>query len=493
MMASKTSAGKSGKKGRKSKDQHGDFAPIVKKKISISGGKITDVEAQVVDEETELANAQFQSRLKTLLLFMVVVLCIVSPYFINFTSTQNASPEENVESFLKVTTSGSSEKYGQTILGAKIEELIGNLGSPPPNCAIFYSDDPEFNPKALATRICPDRTDNHIAFHIKGVFGTHPNNTQYVKGEKAARVKFVSTGKNVWTHFFNQHHETSQTFFVSPGNDIDMITLTNQQISKFYENFDTVKVMNADETVGFRFKGTQVLYPDCANYYGSNTLGPDVDGFILCHHKKSKYIELRPGEGVIDRLWNDVGGRIQPLQFVQVGKRVTTFLDFDKNAGMERITMEAGTTHDLMKEAKLGAASFELRPKFLKLTTTDPNIKGGPSSKRYVAQKLSLTEPDSANDPVPAPAEEEEEDEDEEGVMEPTSKKPNQIKSLDELEPVPGATTSSTSKTDSLTPPADEDEGTVELYDKKPASSMSSGATSSSGTKAKREVDDDEQ
>ena len=54
MMASKTSAGKSGKKGRKSKDQHGDFAPIVKKKISISGGKITDVEAQVVDEETEL-------------------------------------------------------------------------------------------------------------------------------------------------------------------------------------------------------------------------------------------------------------------------------------------------------------------------------------------------------------------------------------------------------------------------------------------------------
>merc|ERR1711968_436656 len=140
---------------------------------------------------------------------------------------------------------------------------------------------------------------------------------------------------------------------------------------------------------------------------------------------------------------NDAGGRIQPLQLVQVGKRVTTFIDFEKNTGMERITMEAGTTHYLMKEAKQGAASFELRPKFLKLTTTDPNIKGGPSSKRYVAQKLSLTEPDSANDPVPAPAEEEEEDDDE-GVMEPSSKKPNQIKSLDELEPIPGATTSST-------------------------------------------------
>lgn len=493
-MASKTSAGKSGKKTKKSKESHGDFPPPVRKKISISGGKITDVEAQVVDEETELANAQFQSRLKTLLLFLVVVICIVTPYFINFefSSTKNTNPEQNVESFLKITTSASSsEKYGQTILGARIEELIGNLGSPPPNCAIFYSDDPEFNPKALATRICPDRTDNHIAFHIKGVFGTHPNNTQYLKGEKAARVKFVSTGKNVWTHFFNQHHETSQTFFVSPGNDIDMITLTSQQISKFYENFDTVKVMNAEETLGFRFRGAQILYPDCANYYGSNTLGPDVDGFILCHPKKSKYIELKPGEGIIDRLWNDIGGRIQPLQLVQVGKRVTTFLDFEKNAGMERITMEAGTTHDLMKEAKPGSATLELRPKFLKLTTTDPNIKGGPSSKRYVAQKLSIDEPEPTS---AAPAEEEEEDE--EGVMEPSPKKPNQIKSLDELEPVPGATSSSDSTTASPKPSADEDEeGTVEFFDKKPSSSLSSSASSSSGTgaKAKREVDDDEQ
>ena len=53
-MASKTSAGKSGKKTKKSKESHGDFPPPVRKKISISGGKITDVEAQVVDEETEL-------------------------------------------------------------------------------------------------------------------------------------------------------------------------------------------------------------------------------------------------------------------------------------------------------------------------------------------------------------------------------------------------------------------------------------------------------
>ena len=412
-----------------------------------------------------------------------------------FSTPKYASAEENVESFLKVTTSGlSSEKYGQTILGAKIEEMIGNLGSPPPNCAIFYSDDPEFNPKALATRICPDRTDNHIAFHIKGVFGTHPNNTQYVKGEKAAKVKFVSTGKNVWTHFFNQHQETSQTFFVSPGNEIDMITLTGQQISKFYDNYDTVKVMNADETVGFRFKGQQVQYPDCANYYGSNTLGPEVDGFILCHHKKNKYIELKPGEGIIDRLWNDVGGRIQPLQLVQVGKRVTTFIDFEKNPGLERITMAEGTTHDLMKEAKQGGAAFELRPKFMKLTTMDPNIKGGPSSKRYVADKLSLDEREPANDPAPAPADEEE---DEEGVMEPAPPKKDQIKSLDDLEPVPGASKSSGA---SSAPAGDEDEGTGEIFDKKPASSSSSSSSSSSTTSStsssggkKREVDDDEE
>ena len=50
-MSSRHGAGKSTKKGKKSKD---DFTPTVKKKISISGGKIQDVEAQVVDEETEL-------------------------------------------------------------------------------------------------------------------------------------------------------------------------------------------------------------------------------------------------------------------------------------------------------------------------------------------------------------------------------------------------------------------------------------------------------
>ena len=50
-MSSRHGAGKSTKKGKKSKD---DFTPTMKKKISISGGKIQDVEAQVVDEETEL-------------------------------------------------------------------------------------------------------------------------------------------------------------------------------------------------------------------------------------------------------------------------------------------------------------------------------------------------------------------------------------------------------------------------------------------------------
>ena len=53
-MASKTSAGKSGKKTRKT--PHGDFVPPVRKKISISGGRIADVEAQVVDEESELVS-----------------------------------------------------------------------------------------------------------------------------------------------------------------------------------------------------------------------------------------------------------------------------------------------------------------------------------------------------------------------------------------------------------------------------------------------------
>jgi hypothetical protein len=45
-------------------------------------------------------------------------------------------------------------------------------------------------------------------------------------------------------------------------------------------------------------------------------------------------------------------------------------MDFERNSGMERITMEEGTAHNLIKEAKppqAGAAVPELRPKFVKV------------------------------------------------------------------------------------------------------------------------------
>ena len=59
----------------------------------------------------------------------------------------------------------------------------------------------------MATKICPNEADNHISFHIKGVFGTHPNNTFLDDAEKGAKVKFVATGTNVWATFFDMAWE----------------------------------------------------------------------------------------------------------------------------------------------------------------------------------------------------------------------------------------------------------------------------------------------
>jgi hypothetical protein len=227
---------------------------------------------------------------------------------------------------------------------------------------------------------------------------------------------------------------------------------------------------------------------------------------MICHPQKTKYVEMKPGNGELESLWQDMDGRIKSISYVQVGKRVTSFLDFEKNPGMERITMEAGSAHDLIKECKpsdAGAPIPELRPKFLKVTTTDPNIKGTTSSKRYNTGVKGG--PDGAVLSTPAPVLEE-------GGNTETVETPSRVsndassfrsqssklKSLDDLDPVISRLSSESGE---RSRGGEGDEEDADIFESKPISSTSSSLSppaasswgvSSSSTK-KRQTDDDEQ
>ena len=228
----------------------------------------------------------------------------------------------------------------------------------------------------MATKICPNEADNHISFHIKGVFGTHPNNTFLDDAEKGAKVKFVATGTNVWATFFDQHNSTIQSYTVAPGNSIDVATLAGDQASKFYDDFDAVKVLNSPTSIAFKTKGMQPQYPECATFYESQIVDVGTDGFMVCHNFRSKYVQLKGS--TLEALTMDyVTSRTKSIAFVVVGEKVSVFVDFEKNDGLKNINLEEGSIHDLIvevgKTSKVVDSSVrpELRPKLIKLITKD--------------------------------------------------------------------------------------------------------------------------
>lgn len=366
-MASKTAAGK----GLKYKNSISDdaFDPFDTPSKMNSNFDIETPKVKDDPDEEDFASQQFSGRLKSMMVFLVVLICVVTPYALNFEYARTENSEENLEDFLRVV---DHDVLGKMIMGASLDERIGQLEIPP-NCAVFYSDDPDFNPNALATKICPDEQDNHISFHIKGVFGTHPNNTRFINGEKAAKVKFVATGSNVWATFFDQHNSTMQTYLVAPGNSIDIATLAGARASQFYENFDAVKILHTAQSISFKVKGLQPQYPECATFYESNVVDVTTDGFMVCHNFKQKYLLLK-GES-LESVWIDyVSSKTKPINYAVLGKKISCFMDFEKNTCMERITMEEGTTHDLLSECKPpppGSPPPIMRPKLVKLISKD--------------------------------------------------------------------------------------------------------------------------
>ena len=305
----------------------------------------------------------------------------------------------------------------------------------------------DVNPFALATKICPNEADNHISFHIKGVFGTHPNNTFLEDAERGAKVKFVVTGVNVWATFFDQHNSTMQSYTVAPGNSIDIATLAGDEASKFYNDFDAVKVLNSPTSIAFKIKGMQPQYPECATFYESRIVDVSTDGFMVCHNFRSKYVQLK-GSTLEAVTMDYVTSETKSIAFVVVGERVSVFVDFEKNSDLSKISLDKGSIHDLHHDVNKRFNNAEissspvLKPKLVKLIS-----EGFKKARRSSYSKgpvkpppnLHLSEGDTLNAVTPALAalvttseeQEEEHDEKTEAKKEMSTRSSTDSKSFD--------------------------------------------------------------
>ena len=241
-------------------------------------------------------------------IFAIILICIVIPFAINFSSSKVPSNSEEVlETFLGAV---DNDILGKSITGADLLETVGKRDTPP-ECATFYSDDFEFNPKAVATTICPHEIENSITFHIRGIFATHPNNTFIVNGVRSAKMKYVTTGRNVWVTFSNQHDSTAQIHTIAPGNSLDISNTVGFQASRFYNDFDVVKLLYTSDVTAIKTKGKQLIYPECLQVYEAcgDNIDASTDGFMTCHNYKSKYVQLKGS--TLENLWFDpIAGKV---------------------------------------------------------------------------------------------------------------------------------------------------------------------------------------
>ena len=60
-----------------------------------------DIEAAANDEDDDYVQ-QFSTRLKSMMIFLVILICVVTPYALNFEYSRAENSEQNLEDFLKV-------------------------------------------------------------------------------------------------------------------------------------------------------------------------------------------------------------------------------------------------------------------------------------------------------------------------------------------------------------------------------------------------------
>ena len=61
-----------------------------------------DIEATKTQDDDEDSVQQFSGRLKSMMVFLVILICVVTPYALNFEYSRTENSEQNLEDFLKV-------------------------------------------------------------------------------------------------------------------------------------------------------------------------------------------------------------------------------------------------------------------------------------------------------------------------------------------------------------------------------------------------------
>lgn len=276
-----------------------------------------------------------------------------------------------MEEYFTVT---SNDIIGSQVLGASKDEVVGYIKAGK-NCAVLYSDDPDSNDQALATRICPELHDADIYFHISGVFGTHPN-----KGPSDdPKVKFVISGTNVWTTFFDQHNSTRQMYTVPPSNEVNMSSLTGFDSSFLPPTMDTVKVVHSMYFIQ-RTRGIQFSWPHCISLYSSMNVVHSTHGYIICQQDKKSTTQ------VIDHLTMerlsmvDSRGEMPELAFIVPGPGASVKVSFEPDPDptanplpLKEVTIRPGRTsattgNEVYDAEEQEGAEWKLRPKEIVIT-----------------------------------------------------------------------------------------------------------------------------
>ena len=283
-----------------------------------------------------------------------------------------------MEDYFTVT---SSDIIGSQILGASKNEVVGFIKAGK-NCATMYNEDPGIVEDAIATRICPEMHDSDIIFHVSGVFGSHPNKNLSTYG--APRIKFVVSGTNVWTTFFDQHNSTRQMYTVPPSLEVNVSTLTGLEDEFLPDIMDTVKVVHSLYFIQ-KTRGRQVSWPMCVSFYASKDVVHSTHGFLVCRDNK------RSKERVLDKSFMEslgmVDGRgfMHELAFVVPGPGVAIKITFEQDPDstealpLKELQIRPGRTslstgNQVYDSEDSEGAEWKLRPKEIILSFADGTV-----------------------------------------------------------------------------------------------------------------------
>lgn len=241
-----------------------------------------------------------------------------------------------------------------SIYGSKIEQRIGNQ-SPGKACVVFYSHDLseiESGATVLSTKICPDKRDRHIEFHMRGIFSTHP----HAPGggtEAQVRVQYIHAGSGVWTTFFAQHDDKHGTVVVPPGASVHLTELTSNHNTEFYEEFDSVRVLYTREYVSST-RGHQHTFPNCVQFYESRRVDMKTKGFMACGDPSWHKKELEFSLGKLEKLhMSPQNADTNGITSINVGANVLLRAYSGKDLDGDELEVKPATSVDMTVVARV--------------------------------------------------------------------------------------------------------------------------------------------